>query len=138
MPNEEELEKRIDEEIDKINSDIELKTETPAEVKIKATAAPKTKLKNTGGASDIFEIAETGKTKSKKVHQIYKKSDSVEDMAKATVDLISESSRSLLKNLENQENEQLNVMLRRTYVPRQAKIDDGSDLDKVMESLHLF
>lgn len=138
MPNEEELEKRIDEEIDKINSDIELKTETPAEVKIKATAAPKTKLKNTGGASDIFEIAETGKTKSKKVHQIYKKSDSVEDMAKATVDLISESSRSLLKNLENQENEQLNVMLRRTYVPRQAKVDDSSDLDKVMESLHLF
>ena len=79
-----------------------------------------------------------GKTKSKKVHQIYKKSDSVEDMAKATVDLISESSRSLLKNLENQENEQLNVMLRRTYVPRQAKVDDGSDLDKVMGSLHLF
>ena len=59
-------------------------------------------------------------------------------MAKATVDLMSESSRSLLKNLEKQENEQLNVMLRRTYVPRQAKIDDGSDLDKVMESLHLF
>ena len=138
MPNEEELEKRIDEEIDNINSDIELKTETPTEVKIKATAAPKTKLKNTGGASDIFEIAETGKTKSKKVHQIYKKSDSVEDMAKATVDLISESSRSLLKNLENQENEPLNVMLRRTYVPRQSKLDDGSDLDKVIGSLHLF
>ena len=138
MPNEEELEKRIDEEIDKINSDIELKTETPTEVKIKATAAPKTKLKNTGGASDIFEIAETGKTISKKVHQIYKKSDSVEDMAKATVNLISESSRSLLKNLEKQENVQLNVMLWRTYVPRQAKVVDGSDLDKVMGSLHLF
>jgi len=107
-------------------------------IKINAIATPKTKLKNTGGASDLFEIAETGKTKSKKVHQIYKKTDSVEDMAKSTVDLVAESSRQLLKNINNQENNQLDYLVNRVYNPRQPKINSASDLENVMSELHLF
>lgn len=120
-------------------ANFEVATSEPVEVvKINAIAKPKTKLKTTGGASDLFEIAETGKPKSKKVHQIYRKSDSVEDMAKSTVDLMADSTRVVLKEFNDHENDKLSNLVNKNYSPRKTKTDDESDLNNVLDSLHLF
>ncbi len=130
MPEENEVE---------VESTLEFDHGEPVEVKFNAIATPKTKLKNTGGASDLFEIAETGRTKSKKVHQIYKKNDSVEDMAESTMSLMADSSRQFLKKINEAENDQLNFLINRNYTPRQSDTEEEStDLENVIGSLHLF
>ena len=104
---------------------------------VQVTSKPKTVRRSSGGASDIFEIAETGTTKSKKVHQVYRKHDSIEDVAKTTVDLVADSTKEVAKEVNRQCQDNLDIILDKTYTPRQQTAAVG-DLDNVIASLHTF
>ena len=93
----------------------------------------------TGVASDLFEIADTGKPKSKKVRQLCKEGDSVDRMAKSTAELLSQTTTVALKELERIQRDKLDVLSDRHYAPRTAKIvDPTADLRKVMGDIRKF
>ena len=96
----------------------------------------RTKAKN--AVNDLVEIVETGKP-SGKIHKAYENNNnSIKDFATNTVDLMAESSRTILKEMDKQENEIMNDLVNRVYKPT-IKVDETkSDVDNVMNSLKLF
>ena len=81
-----------------------------------------TKIKNAGIADDFVEASVDGKPIPKnKRKALYHEDDDIEDMEQATADLIADSSRKILKKMEEDENERLDELVSRTYAPRQKE-----------------
>lgn len=95
------------------------------------------RIENSGGASDVFEATKNGRVKSKTVHSVYKKHDSVDDMAKSTLDLLTDASRQAVKEMQKQQNNILSDIVSRNYVPRR-KVEKNNELDAVMGSIRTF
>lgn len=81
-----------------------------------------TRLKNSGIADDFVEASVEGKAIPKnKRKALYHEDDSLEDMEQATADLIADSSRKILRKMEEDENAHLEELVARTYAPRQKE-----------------
>lgn len=107
---------------------------------ISTVANPKTKRTRAASAvSDLVEIVDTGKPAGK-IHKAYNKrdTDTVKNFANNTANLMAESSRHVLEEMNKQENEMMNELVNRVYKPT-VKVDNtNTDLDNVMNSLSLF
>ena len=126
-----------EEEIE-VKTDYEPTVKEEVEFNISTVANPKTRrtrAKNT--VNDLVEIVENGKP-SGKIHKAYKNNDTVKEFASNTADLMAESSRRILSEMDKQENEMMNELVNRVYKPTVKVDDSGSDLDNVMNSLRLF
>lgn len=95
------------------------------------------RVNNSGGASDVFEATKNGRVKSKTVHSVYKKHDSVSDMTKSTLDLLTDASRQAVKEIQKQQNNILSDIVSRTYAPKR-KVEKNNELDAVMGSIKTF
>lgn len=103
------------------------------------TAKPRAKRRTTGAGSDLLEIAENGKPKSKKVHQVYNKSDNMDSMVQKTVDLISNTTRQIIKEAEKQETSSLSGLVDKNYVPRRPSDNNAEDdLENILDMVCTF
>ena len=87
--------------------------------KIKVAKKKTVKIKNEGIATDFVKASVEGKRIARnRKKSLYKSGDSIEDMERATADLLTDSSRKVISKMEDEENNRLNELLSKTYSPR--------------------
>ena len=103
-------------------------------VEVKVATPAKTKK---SGVAENFINRSTGVKKVRRKKTVFHVGDSVEDMEKSTVDLLADSSRKIIKTLEQEENRRINDILGRSYVPTKHENDIKSQELLVRSKLNL-
>lgn len=103
--------------------------------KFKVAKKKSVKIKHDGIATDFVKASVEGKQIARnRKKSLYKSDDSIEDMERATADLLTDSSRKVISKMEDEENNRLNELLDKTYSPRKKDTAVGSE-KKIVKSV---
>lgn len=90
-------------------------------------------------SKDLIELAEEGELKDNHPKAIYKETDTVEQMARQTADLLADSARRLIASAQKDEKEILNILADKTYFPRRLIVTESVDyIEQMKNKMNLF
>jgi len=80
-----------------------------------------------GMSKELIDIANGDIELDSKPKAIYKETDTVEQMARQTADLLADSARRLIASAQKDEQEILNIFVNKTYIPKRLVIKETTD-----------
>lgn len=86
-----------------------------------------------GLSRELIELAEGEVDFNAKPKAIYKETDTVEQMARQTADLLADSARRLIASAQSDEKEILNILVDKSYAPRRYEIKESVDYVEEMK-----